>query len=1028
MASSSQFATPDSEARRISVKLMVNSDVYRGRLSLSDMTEDRFETAIRSLFPHHAGPITIDRYSDSSRDYIQIASAHSYRQLVRAAKAKSKLKFRVHTITPESALPTSPSPNPCVTVNTTVTVESDQAHSDYTPTITITKIDAPRPAAPEPVPRPAQTESSPAQMESSSPAQHNEPSRLSTYKPLVYPYLTTPLEQVVSLPESDSDASKPKKNEWADAPKNEPILGYVQPPSQGSEEKRVIEESLPRQPLKVAAISPCAKSVVYPKVGPAFQICCNACSSTIDNQHWHCSQCEMGDFDLCIACAEQGERCLNDEHWLIRRRIEDGSIVTSVSEVLSMEKPKPADTVEDRLEDAAEEKTEENKEEGDALGRSLDFVSQAIKAHLNLGLPSASSLSESGARDFSPRMYSFQPQSLAKQLSNDMSPVQRSNQWRTNILTCNNCVTEQEEEMFVHCDACADFDLCFRCFSANKHGHHPGHKFSAASENAELPDEVKILLAPGRNVRHSACCDACDKYIVGVRYKCLQCPDWDYCSACIDAKNMMHKGHQFVPLYEPLTPPNMFTRGFGSTTCASVQHRGIYCDGVLCRQDHTSSYISGVRYKCTICHDFDLCARCEASPLNLHSKSHPLIMMKTPISHVNVSTFGSDAYGRRLPLMGDKKQEQSLGSKPMPELSLASKREFAELQPSKPVAVSKPETPKPEASKTESSVKISNESSTAEMTTPYRLKTARTEAVRATFASRTSPVPAAQSLPSLGLDSDMDNVCGGFYNCEIINEPARCCLQVETGDEFSYSFNLRNTGHTAWPAGSFLQFVGGAYMGTKSNKQTEPSSVVYREVPVGGSATYTVSLRAGAKTGLLVSYWRLIMANGLRVGNRVYAEILVNGPKDHEMEMFDGVPNFKVNDGRDTEAAATDSATPDRATAPAPAPAPAPATVSAPTVSLSTPIPPPPAARAAPLMVFPTLETESPMSSVTQHASSIITEESTQAQSPTVVTQSELGSLADFDGGDEWTGSDIDFLTDEEYDILDNSDEDYSSL
>ena len=49
---------------------------------------------------------------------------------------------------------------------------------------------------------------------------------------------------------------------------------------------------------------------------------------------------------------------------------------------------------------------------------------------------------------------------------------------------------------------------------------------------------------------------------------------------------------------------------------------GVTCDGC------SVSPIVGLRFKCTVCHDFDLCANCEAK--DQHPADHPLLKMTTP--------------------------------------------------------------------------------------------------------------------------------------------------------------------------------------------------------------------------------------------------------------------------------------------------------------------------------------------------------------------------------------------------------------
>jgi hypothetical protein len=58
-------------------------------------------------------------------------------------------------------------------------------------------------------------------------------------------------------------------------------------------------------------------------------IYCDNCCGAILYQHYHCSICENGDFDLCVGCVEDGVWCGGENHELIKRNIIDNAVCSS---------------------------------------------------------------------------------------------------------------------------------------------------------------------------------------------------------------------------------------------------------------------------------------------------------------------------------------------------------------------------------------------------------------------------------------------------------------------------------------------------------------------------------------------------------------------------------------------------------------------------------------------------------------------------------------------------------------------------
>jgi next to BRCA1 gene 1 protein len=162
------------------------------------------------------------------------------------------------------------------------------------------------------------------------------------------------------------------------------------------------------------------------------------------------------------------------------------------------------------------------------------------------------------------------------------------------------------------------------------------------------------------------------------------------------------------------------------------------------------------------------------------------------------------------------------------------------------------------------------------------------------------------------------------------------------------------------------------------------SNVVEGGVEPGQTAVFTVLLKAPEREGRSISYWRLKTPDAIAFGHKLWVDITVTSATvdvaaQKEPEVVETVKEEVIGEGVNDEEVKTEESS---------------------------------------TMVFPKLDKESPVSSVhdlaapaAQAAASVKAEEE---------LVEELDSL-DFEDADE---TDDGFLTDEEYDILDASDED----
>jgi len=194
---------------------------------------------------------------------------------------------------------------------------------------------------------------------------------------------------------------------------------------------------------------------------------------------------------------------------------------------------------------------------------------------------------------------------------------------------------------------------------------------------------------------------------------------------------------------------------------------------------------------------------------------------------------------------------------------------------------------------------------------------------------------------------------------------------------FEQTWYLRNGGKTSWPAGCTVKFVGGDNMcavdpghpaSVHELVSAAESTTCYTEVAPGQEAGFTVLMRTPARAGNFISYWRLTGPDGDKFGHRLWCDVNVKEPTPvvkEEPEEESVEPKIEAEGSQ---------------------------------------------------MIFPKLEKESPASSV--HEEMVVAE-----PEPEVIQDEE--EFEEFNEAPEDSETDDGFMTDEEYDILDASDEEY---
>ena len=409
--------------------------------------------------------VTFERFSDSASAYVKLDSDNPavYKQLYRAAKAKLKLRIRaVIANNPTVAAPGSAPPVPPFC--------EKQPEHQLTPYCYVPPADAEalKVNAFEKLMRTPSYCLAPVPQNSTGGCLQQTP----------YPYPTAPaLVPVSSSKEAFAESlglNIPKAEAKKTVNEGAPIPRSLSP---RREDFYAELASLSSKDSKATLHNPIPP---FSAIGTSFTICCNSCDGPIPNNHYHCSKCDDGDFDLCEACYNKSIRCNGDDHWLVKRGVKDGRVTSSSTETIAPRKP-----IASYFDVKNESPLSEPKEVPGAFTQEIKEAFQ-------------------------------QPLDLSRTCNSCVARKYCAGGHVRSMLTA----TEYDESNFVTCTECDDYDLCIACHVGNRHGHHPGHAFMPASEQTTLNTLASKLLSPGRNAHHAAICDGCDKVCQPIASQC----------------------------------------------------------------------------------------------------------------------------------------------------------------------------------------------------------------------------------------------------------------------------------------------------------------------------------------------------------------------------------------------------------------------------------------------------------------------------------------------------------------------------
>lgn len=140
-----------------------------------------------------------------------------------------------------------------------------------------------------------------------------------------YSYLETVLSP--PIPAAPVEAQSTTSDQASTIPGGFPLASSQSKTPETSSEPHYRNFEMERDTLHFPVIS-------HNSPSGTFCIDCNNCGRSIANEHYHCSICELGDYDLCPQCVKNGASCRGEGHWLIKRFVEGGIVTKSTTETI----------------------------------------------------------------------------------------------------------------------------------------------------------------------------------------------------------------------------------------------------------------------------------------------------------------------------------------------------------------------------------------------------------------------------------------------------------------------------------------------------------------------------------------------------------------------------------------------------------------------------------------------------------------------------------------------------------------------
>eukprot|EP00742_Colponemidia_sp_Colp-10_P000850 GILJ01000923.1.p1 GENE.GILJ01000923.1~~GILJ01000923.1.p1 ORF type:complete len:671 (-),score=100.90 GILJ01000923.1:153-2165(-) len=296
-------------------------------------------------------------------------------------------------------------------------------------------------------------------------------------------------------------------------------------------------------------------------------------------------------------------------------------------------------------------------------------------------------------------------------------------------------------------------------------------------------------------------------------------------------------------------------------------HNNVTCDGCGMLP------IVGIRYKCAVCADYDLCEECEEK--QVHDSLHPFLKLRRSDQRALFAACSHNCNQTSNPSVHVDTETSAVSTQSAATLTTPVSRTNSEAQASVSVCASAQQTSAPHSAQQllKQALKQMNE--------PVQTTTSVIPISRVSLPPRVSPAPAPAPAPVCPAPTSVvAAVAPATTNPSVSRPQARFVADVEVRDgevfppkcPFVKIWRMRNDGTAAWPEGCTLKFVGGDALAV-NNLQSLPVPTV----APGGECDISVDMITPTTLGRYTSFWRLVLPGGnQRFGHRIWVDIIVS--------------------------------------------------------------------------------------------------------------------------------------------------------